>query len=247
MRIFLTSFGITNLTEEFTYKGNPLSRAIPIITASDRFQNTFDYSLLLLFDQLVIDKKSYDKFTDKEFTSNWGYQSVREILLILNKEGYLDIQDYDSIILKNKNIINKMSNISSNDVVNWIPILKKSNKVWRQTVDLLNRYDVNKEHRNSGYNNVMIRSKIGDEGELLYEAINSPDKDKVKEYLPLLADYLTLLLSYINSNLILSNTFKCGFHDWSDMSPFYDQKFLSVGMTRKQEKQRKKKKGKRLY
>jgi len=230
MNIFLTSFGSTGLEEEFTYKDNPLSRSIPFISASDEFKYTLDYSLLFLFDQLIIDSKSYEKFTDNVFTSNYGFNSIREVLILLYKEGYLILKDYDNIISTDRYLLDKINLAESADVGYWISTLKESNEIWRHTVSLLNEHD-----NRHVFRNIDVRSRTDTEASILAELIDSNSKSKNPGYHDLLKNYLYQLISYINYNIALSRHLNCGFYDWSDMSPFYDKKFLSVGIQNRQE------------
>lgn len=50
-------------------------------------------------------------------------------------------------------------------------------------------------------------------------------------------EVLKAYLLDINANLVLSNELEVGFYDWADYSPFYRQKFLTVGTWKKKEEQ----------
>jgi len=59
--------------------------------------------------------------------------------------------------------------------------------------------------------------------------LNSPSaKRRTSAYRQVLKKYLIGHLSYVNANILLSQTFNTGFHDWYDFKPFYQEKFLRV-------------------
>ena len=61
------------------------------------------------------------------------------------------------------------------------------------------------------------------------EALKSSRKRRRAEYRSALRSELSAYLGYVNANLVLANTFGCGFHDWADYRPFYRDKFLRIG------------------
>ena len=71
---------------------------------------------------------------------------------------------------------------------------------------------------------------FGHIGEIkLNDILNSPSaKRKTSAYRQQLKKYLIGYLSYVNANILLSQKFDTGFHDWYDFKPFYQEKFLRV-------------------
>jgi hypothetical protein len=97
--------------------------------------------------------------------------------------------------------------------------------VWPDETREKKQYEINEEIQeaiDSSYKfSMMVR-----------EALNSDHKREKLEYKSVLEETLKWYLSYVNSNIIISNSLKFGFHDWSDLLPFYRHKFLTVGHER---------------
>jgi hypothetical protein len=63
----------------------------------------------------------------------------------------------------------------------------------------------------------------------LNEILNSTaTKRKTSAYRQVLKKNLIGYLSHVNANILLSQIFETGFHDWYDYKPFYQEKFLNV-------------------
>jgi hypothetical protein len=52
---------------------------------------------------------------------------------------------------------------------------------------------------------------------------------ELPEYSQFIKQILAGYLSYVNANLVISNTLGLGIHDWYDFLPFYREKVMSVG------------------
>jgi hypothetical protein len=70
--------------------------------------------------------------------------------------------------------------------------------------------------------------EYGCQADTMNEILNSSVKRKKSANRKKLKLYLTEYLSQVNANILLSQIFETGFHDWYDYKPFYHEKFLSV-------------------
>jgi len=77
-------------------------------------------------------------------------------------------------------------------------------------------------------NVIGVWQKLGIADKLAAEALRSATKRRSAKHRAALKERLSVYLSYVNANLVLSETFQAGFYDWFDFRPFYREKFTRV-------------------
>lgn len=217
----LTSYGITKelrnslANESIFYLMPPIDmRAI---------NNAFmpDYAVLLLCDRVILGESSFAKLEEEP---PWLYESYAKTLRYLYSEGFIELVDFDYILRKNETLLQRMLEHDLEILDQWIRPLKESVNIWYNFVekaasssaglDILQGPGIRAFDRNEI---VHITRYVNSD---IMDYINSEDtlRERIRYY-----------LSHINANIVLSNELGVGFHDWADFSPFYKQKFLSVG------------------
>jgi hypothetical protein len=188
-----------------------------------------EYWVLILCDALVIDSASYERLLHNP--PPW-YTRVAATFQRLHAEGFVELVDYSSILKRNKQLLSKMTEHDLRGSERWANVLGESLKEWARFLDLFDRGAVDATPSASARdarNQVMHMTHMNTTKALMMLELGSdarPAEDWVQAQLQ---EALRSYLTYVNSNIILSNELGTGFHDWSDFMPFYRQKFLTVG------------------
>lgn len=90
-----------------------------------------DFTTLLLAEKIIIDSQTYDRLIN---TPHFSYNNVSNIIKRLYEEGFVQIEDFDEIIKKNKDLLERMleQDLKSLDV--WIKPLKESSLCWNDFI-----------------------------------------------------------------------------------------------------------------
>lgn len=229
-----------------------------------------DYPVLLLYDRMIIDGQSLDLFHHICDVSEHPYSGVAKTMQLLEAEDYLRIEDFQTIIEKNRALIEAMAKRDLSRLLEWGPALEESIAAWRNIVDSatdsvvhspeiaadhisrhtvfsllledtwLGRDPLMRIHRSGRYGGRLPELDSLDENtrSLLLKLLRirwpedflrGPSGDVTSFLLNSLRISLEEKFSYVNANLILSETFNCGFYDWYDYLPLYREKFCGVG------------------
>jgi hypothetical protein len=189
-----------------------------------------EYSLLILCDKLIFDASSFEYLTEEEDQPQ--FESVGRTLALLKREGFLELRDYRAILAENSSLLESMIQNDLRSTDQWYDAMHSSFEIW---TSFLYGSDLAFRLWPSAPNARDMRSPSGIWRSFIHE-LSSQFKLGPRDRSPhiyyqdvLRSDTLTSYLSYVNSNLILSNEMEAGLHDWQDFQPFYHQKFLAVG------------------
>lgn len=245
MKLILTSFGLSHLTRKSEEDKNLFYRMPPV--SMSQFNQSFlpDYSTLLLADKIIIDSQTYDKLISG-YHHTFG--NVSDMIRSLCDEGFVQIEDFEEVIQDNKVMLQDILKRDLKELDLWVEPLNESINSWSEFV---NRFDDNlrnevfdqgdyqrnlhsHSHDIRAYHRHSIRAALHhtinqvQHMGMLSEALKSSTKRRKSEYRNILKEQLSEYLSYVNANLLLSQRYKAGFHDWQDFSPFYREKFLRI-------------------
>lgn len=243
MKILLSSFGVTENVNDKPQ--SPYYLMPPMRSVNNSIMP--DYSTLLLFNQIVMDVNSFDfvmqwnerveaqisRIERTKNVSNKEKDDLSKSILafidtfkLMKQEGFIELVDFNAILGQRKNLLKKMLDydMSISDV--WMKPLKTSLQIWdkftKNAPSSLNPHPSSLHIANN--KTALIKANLH-----LRERMLETKKPYERDVTDILERHLREYLNYVNCNLILSNTLNVPFHDWGDYSPFYEQKFLSVG------------------
>ena len=235
MEILLTSFGASHLPPYRLENADSFYRMPPLTMSTTYNDLVFDYSMLLLFDRVILDTESWTRMSSGN--KYRGYEGMKEVVKSLHDEGFVRIVDFDSIIQSKQDLLAKMLEQDLKRLDAWVAPLQESSKAWeRFVVSIRDAYPGETagpeiEHHMSAYfhhyahhASIVLSNRV-----LLTAALSSSTKRRRRHYRDALRSVLPEYLSYVNANLVLSLELSAPFHDWSDMAPFYREKLLTVG------------------
>ena len=247
MNLMLTSFGIdqdsSKIKSSMGYRGrlssddiySPFYRMPPVNMNVIKENFKPDYSILLLCDKVVMDELSFKYLKDNPHPL---YANIAETFRHLNKEGFIELLDFSSILDDNHDLLQKMLFHDLENIAQWITPLRESSSIWKKFLknctENIFKNDINEADEPDQILNARMLHLSGMESlniEALLELRDSivvSARYEDEDLYNLFKNYL----SYVNSNIILSKELKIGFHDWSDFLPFYRYKFLYVGQER---------------
>ncbi len=128
MDLMLTSFGVTHI-KSLNEEGDGFFDRMPPALLADECQEFMpDYAALLFADRIIIDIRSYERLISNRFAS---YGSVAETIKILNEEGFVRIEDYDSVIQGHRADLKKILKKDLQDIASWIKPLEESIDQWK--------------------------------------------------------------------------------------------------------------------
>jgi len=251
MKLLLTSFGVSHLPQQNEVNPAPFYRMPPVSMAQVHEAFLPDYAVLLLTDEVILDKNTYDRLM-----SGWhspSYANVAVMIRVLYDEGFIRIEDFDAVIQANRDMLDQILQRDLKELELWIEPLKTAVTTWRQFTELLDRSlrheifaaRLEKNNLTSEYTEQLwqyqmhmaqsfhhvvscVPYRVRESLRLVDEALHSSRKRRKAKYHKALKEHLTECLSYVNANLLLSQTLEAGFHDWYDFQPFYREKFLRV-------------------
>jgi len=131
MRILLTSFGITKDIPLPIEESSIFYRMPPVYMREIGGQFILDYSALILNDKIIMDEISFQRIAEKPSKS---YENIAEAIISLHKEGYIELVNYEDILLKNESLLAKMLD---NDLISseqWLGPLNESLNMWKNFV-----------------------------------------------------------------------------------------------------------------
>jgi hypothetical protein len=244
MKIMLTSFGIDQGV--CPVRGQSLFDRMPPV--SFRLSNEIfmpDYELLILCDQVVMDRSSFYQMLNNPGAA---YAGVAETFRVLNAEGRVELVDFSEILRVNSDLLETMLDHDIAILDQWVEPLRESLATWRRFAAMSihvwqdlpeqfyeSRTGVYDQHHYKALihdmNHVMLsaRTKANSISQMVELALSSAEKRKRKEYRSALREVMRGYLAYVNANLVLASELDIPFHDWLDFTPFYETKFLSVG------------------
>lgn len=246
MELMLTSFGLSHLPRRERRNTDIFYRMLPASIGSVGQELMPDYAALLVADKIVIDRKTYDLLITGRHSS---YGNVALMVKALYEEGFVRLEDFETEITQNRNILDEMLKRDLKELDSWVPPLKESIEEWRGFCGgfrgslrqdflegQLKDQGLSKED-SEFYEDISHRMAIwmhsvgaySAHAHMLVEIALMSSRDRRKsEYRDALRDMLSEYLSYVNANLFLSNKFGVGFYDWNDFRPFYKDKFMRI-------------------
>lgn len=253
MKLMLTSFGVEQCLTSAFDAGSPFYRMPPVSFRAINESFMPDYELLLLCDKIVMDESSFQRLVEHP---SRVYTKVAETFKALNGEGRIELADFSYILRENGPLLNRMIDHDIKVLDQWVVPLRESLGIWREFMDksaALMRTEPDEWigphagdvslHETMHAQRAFMRHtmhRVANEmhsakaeammlSVMVEDALQSSEKRKLREYRQALRGVLRAYLTYVNSNLILSNTLQVGFHDWLDFTPFYGLKFMSIG------------------
>lgn len=238
MEILLTSFGLSN--RQLAKNSNKgIFHRMPPVSMSHFSDRGFvpDIAVLLLFEKIVIDQQSYDLLQENPHPS---YEEMAQMLRALYNEGFVKLVDFESIVNNNIDLIDEMLRKDIKRLEDWVNPLKESIDNWKvfihEVIQTLHEqaYTWNDKSidylSEKGLMHLALMLGPSFSFEKLDKALKEPSKGKKAKYRNELRKVVKEYLSYINTNIVLSNTLEVGFHDWYDFLPFYREKFITIGL-----------------
>jgi len=243
MDIMLTAFGLSHLGKR---EENPFYHLPPHTLSVVNRHVMPDFSMLLLCNKLIIDEESFDRLMHIEHVDEWAYSDIyaktSDIIKLLHEEGFVRLENFSGVIEANRPLLEKMTNTEIQALDQWVLPLKESVLSWRQSFETLINSDPDGGSAEAETTDAEIQDRYhyliscymhgqcyAFRRELIDEALNSSRARRRAVSREVLTHVLGDYLAYVNANLVLAQHFDCAFHDWADMRPFYDLKFLRIG------------------
>jgi hypothetical protein len=242
MKIMLTSFGLGREKLAAASGTMPIFEHMPPLemrTSPHRFDP--QYSLLILCDKLVLDVLSYQLLMDSPSPM---YANTAKAVRLLSDEGFVELLDYSSILDGNIPLLKRMTESDLVSAGRWRKALNISQRTWRDYVDRtypsiqalfpglnLGTLPYQRGYADAGQDEITLAGHLLDTHSAVGFRTGLPSRIGIDSTSSPLRDFLRPYLTYINSNLILSNETESALHDWDDFQPFYQQKFLGVGQS----------------
>lgn len=181
-----------------------------------------DYAALLLCENVILDANSFERI---QSSSPPEYSEVSRALLTLYQEGFVELRDFSSLLEERKELLNLLLDHDLRAFSYWISPLQQSIAIWRNFIE---KFFQDTTRGFFHYRKWEQARKIDyfletDEIKSLTDMTETTAMDKVRQFQ--LRKLLRSYLAYANANIILSNEFGTGFHDWADFLPFYEHKF----------------------
>lgn len=244
MEIILTSFGLSHRNTS-PWEDTNLFYRMPPVSMNKLGQGfALDVSVLLLCGKIIMDQVSFDRL---QLDPHPLYSNVAELIKALYDEGFVRLEDFGVIVNDNTEFLESMLKRDLRRLNDWVLPLKKSLNHWQEFAEISRNFSVTfrnlddsllseaemdevrsstvyLHHLNSRAALAMARR------DLLENALESSSKRRKPEFRQKLKEQVAEYLAYVNTNLVLANVLGAGFHDWHDLSPFYREKFITVGM-----------------
>ncbi len=238
MDLIFTSYNISNQKIGHSEAGDYFFRMPPVSMTT--FNGVFvpDYEILLLADRLILDQQSIEELSKHK---TGLYSEVASTLKILHSEGFIKTIDFESVLHAKKDLLSQMVENDLKDIEKWVPILNDSKSIWEKFYKLIadekkgsavsspelvlstiEMHEFVQVNDHIYYGSTDVRGKLK-RFSLFFKVLfgNNFKSERVEES-------IRGYLNYVNSNIIISNELNCGFYDWSDIEPFYNQKFASI-------------------
>lgn len=241
MKLLLSSFGLN--TSLF---GGYFSRMPAVSMASVGTCFVPDYPVILLFDKVVIDEKTFEAL--ENFNNKQYFKEVGHLIEALNDAGRLEIHDFEKIISPYQSQIDKSIEYDLSDIGEWREEFERSVSIWHKFANMA-KYALMEKYSKG--------VKLTDEEEILLNVFemgywgrcsffthdrtigyflknwrNKMDLEVRYNIQKILGEYLR----YTATNLLLSDKLEATLHDWSDFEPLYRKK-LNISLKTKNEKE----------
>jgi hypothetical protein len=194
-----------------------------------------DYPVFLLFDEFVIDQRTYDLLSNRH---HWGYDEYADLVQTLNESGRLTIESYDSLLEPYRDVVQQAVNYDLSNLRSWHRDFEELASRWKRFGEIATQKII--EKRDTGeltdeeraVLNCVKFSQLGmiptPDGLKILDALKSWNKSLDpyirKRTRAITGDYFR----YITSNILLSKITGAVAHEWFDLEPLYLRK-LSVG------------------
>lgn len=187
-----------------------------------------DYHVFLLSKRLIMDEQSFERLASRPHRR---YRVVAETITTLYEAGHVRLVDYREILRSNESLLEKMLEHDMEHIDQWSEPLRAARTTWQDFAiwsGVLSDRDYRPYQRGPGSQSRSTRrssQRLTPEQyqRLLFHAYMRVER--TDQWRNAIRSYL----SYVNSNLVISNELEIGFHDWEDFLPFYRQKFQYVG------------------
>jgi len=223
MKVLLTSFGIGEASE--SQPPSKYFRMPPMRMVNNALMP--DYAALLLCDKVVMDENSFLAVNEQAQRHN-EFLPMAETVQMMHKEGYVELENFNHILMNNRELLDKMIAYDLSILDAWVHPLEKSIEIWQKFVETGHTQDT--EYRRLAA--IWMHSAYSSRANILnliHLALKSSRMRRLSQYRDALREGLRTYLNYVNANLVLASELEIGFHDWADFQPFYSQKFLGVG------------------
>lgn len=246
MKVLLTSFGLNH--EKHPERQNLFYRMPPISVSSQTNKYAPDYGLLLFTDKLIIDLRTFERLQHERHPA---YDSFADTINRLHDEGLVQLEDFDSILEANKEFLELMLKRDLEEIDSWVDPLKESVSLWKGFSHNFSNF-LDEELHLALHSQILRGRELRPDESIYYlkelrsfyytrdidihakdtftQFINSLKKKKNKNEKETLSRILQQYLSYVNANLVLSNSLDTPFSDWYDLLPFYREKFNRFGI-----------------
>lgn len=234
MKLSLICAGLSHLNDDSTdAKGGGIFRMPRISMARNTQQFLPDYALLLLADEMVMGRRTYEGLIRGQIESN---STMPLMVKLLHDEGFLRLENFDAALTEHHALLELMIEEDLQTQESWVPTMWTSVKSWQSFYEGLQltlrpraekiRHDI-AEGKPVGLNyaraaSVFIHHMGGRYQMARYfaEEVLAPegdDADVLKER----RDFLAEQLAYTLCNMLLSRKFAAAIHDWCDFTPHY--------------------------
>ncbi len=241
MDVLLTSFGLGMKERDRT---SMFHRMPPLYLGErdDRFRFHIDYASLFMFERVIVDERSYERALAGDIgddSTRWmppdmletvkqGAAEYAEVLTELQASGRLLTKDFDGIIAKSGDLLERSTAADMKDIPRWRRPLESAVLEWSQVNERLRNglgyarrdapsLDVGQEEERAL---MVVAHILGGAGAYAYHIVDVLKRWKKKqppEMRSMCRELLRDYLSYTNSNLILSFACQAPFIDWMEM------------------------------
>ena len=227
MDLLFTAFGLSHRPIE-SKKSDIFYRMPPVgISAACDYRFSADAAVLLLCDKIILDQLGFEQLMSDPHPL---YQDVSQTLKAFYDEGFIRLEDFDSIIHNNNDLLEEMLKRDLKRLDEWVKPFTESLRIWKEFTKGLSLLDMHYIDPVFDFHTTIGQSGLGKArlGELI-ENLASSTKRRQSDIRQHYKQILSFYLSYVNVNLVLSNSLGVGFHDWMDYQPFYREKLINVG------------------
>lgn len=241
MDILLTSFGIGMQGDN---EDSPFYRMPPLISSGTDIG--VDSAAFLMFDRVIIDSTTYDYLLNRgpnillrgiidrergpeESKLEDCIKEYAQFLQDLESSGRLVVRDFEATLRQkdNREILTKSVKNDLRNMEEWIVPLEESLASWTRLMDdIMDSYYNPTPEGNQRAEAVLAHTLRGSQQQVemrvhtLKRWRQKLDQNERNYARGFMNDYL----SYISSNILLSNIYDSAFIDWDDMQPFYHKK-----------------------
>jgi hypothetical protein len=175
---------------------------------------TLEYSTLLLSERIIVDEHSFEMLTSNPHPR---YELVAATIKALYSEGFVELADYSSIVLKRRDLIEQMTAADLEAPNRWAQPVGTSIQVWSKFSSAIRQDELGTIEPPD---DLTALSSIGRKS-TKWRKRGEPPTHAAKA----LREYLL----HVNSTLVISAELGVPFNDWADFLPFYQQKFATIG------------------